>query len=773
MKLKSSLFVLLIFGIFYGYAQDTNKTAKANYSGISTSVKVVPSLDSKSHLIPAVNVDKEMQDGRSSKHHIIPGKGSKGDDILAKNKHPMSQRVQGRAPSLVFDSASSNSQPTDPSGAVGPNHYVAVFNTGFRIFNKSGVALTGQLSPDNIFSSGSCCDLTISYDNAADRWVMSILYSSDGHVEVAVSQTSNPQTTAWNVYSFAGINDYQKVSVWSDGYYMTANVNSGSAGTSNAVFAMNRDAMLLGNPAPIQAFPLPGISTDGFYSPQAFNVTDSNLPATGSAPIVYLQDDAYPGVAIGNDHVKLWEIDVDWVTPANSTITLTPEIALTDFTAVFDGGSFVNLTQPNGGSTIDALQATVMNQAQFRKFVGHNSAVFNFVVDTDGGAGELAGIRWVELRQNGDGQPWTLFQEGTYTSPDGKHAWHGSLAMDDQGNIGMGYTAMGGSTNQTLSSYYTGRLANDPAGTMTVSEQLIQAGNANIPGTRYGDYGKIDVDPSNDKEFWFVNEYNRNGRKNVVGVFQIAPNVTNDVGVISIDTPVTGDLTNNETVTVTVFNYGTSAASGFDVTYQIDGGSVVSQAFSGSIASGATAQHTFTVTADLSTDGQTYAITAATDLTGDENNANDSVTENVTHIASDDIGVIAISAPTSGVGLTNESIVVTIENFGTEAQSNFNVSYTINGGTPVVETVAGPLAAGSTISYTFSAQGNFSAAATYTILASTLLAGDADNTNDATSIMITNGPCLTKENTTQQGVGPDANSLTQSVINFSDTFTIK
>ena len=45
-----------------------------------------------------------------------------------------------------------------------------------------------------------------------------------------------------------------------------------------------------------------------------------------------------------------------------------------------------------------------MNQAQFRKFPTHNSAVFNFVVDVDGTSSELAGVRWYELRQDGDGR---------------------------------------------------------------------------------------------------------------------------------------------------------------------------------------------------------------------------------------------------------------------------------------------------------------------------------------------------------------------------------
>ena len=83
-----------------------------------------------------------------------------------------------------------------------------------------------------------------------------------------------------------------------------------------------------------------------------------------------------------------------------------------------------------------------MNQAQYRKFSTHNSALFNFVVDVDGSSAKQAGIRWYELRQTADGQPWTVYQEGTYTAPDNRHAWNASLIMDVRGNIGMGYTGM-------------------------------------------------------------------------------------------------------------------------------------------------------------------------------------------------------------------------------------------------------------------------------------------------------------------------------------------
>lgn len=736
--MKTKIILILFFFAFVFQGQAQEKT-KATYVGIVESMIHVPSIASQTNLAPARVKKQVMQDGRASRNLIVPGKDPQiEDDYFKRNPNKLEQAYSGRAPIMVFDAAQSSSQPTDPAIGVGPNHAVVVFNTGFRIFDKNGNPLTGQISPNpTIFPNGGCCDLTISYDNAADRFVMTFLGSG---AQIAVSDGPDPVNDGWYVYTIPQINDYQKLSVWSDGYYMTDNTSS-----TNRIYALERAKMLNGDPtAQIIGFPLPGIVTSGFYSPQALNVTNDNLPAPGGLPIVYLQDDAWSGVS--QDHLKLWTVDVNWAVPANSTISAPTELTTTPFISVFDGGSFSNLSQPGGGADIDALQATIMNQAQFRKFSGHNSAVFNFVVDTDASGGELAGVRWFELRQPGDGQPWTIYQEGTYTAPDGKHAWHASMMMDVQGNIGMGYTAMAGPTtpnptSKRVSSYYTGRYASDPLNTMTIAEELIAAGNQNIPGLRYGDYSKIDLDPSNDKEFWFINEYMNSGRKDVVGVFQIAPNYNNDVGVVSIDAPETGTLSNSEPVTVTIFNYGQNSISNFPVTFQVDGGTVISETFTGSIASAATAQYTFTATANMGNVGQTYTIVAATNLSGDEDASNDSRTKTVTYLEPNDIGVSAITAPVSGTGLTaTEDIVVTLTNFGGEPQSNFDITYDLEG-TIVTETYPGTLAGNTTDSFTFSQTGDFSAFGAYNLSAYTSLPNDSDTSNDMASVVIIKQNC--------------------------------
>lgn len=734
MKLKITLLALTaLFQIGMKAQENAGPTSIQK----ATKVTIVPSIASREKLNPAPKNLGEAKDEKSGKNIVVYGKGlPQGNDELLKNNN-LSQTIKSRTPSLVFDAADSNSEPSDPAGAVGLNHYVLVFNTGFRIFDKLGNPLTEQLDTNNIFPVNGCCDLTCSYDTQANRYVMTLL--GDG-VQVAVSQTSDPLNGGWYVYDFPMNTDYQKLSIWSDGYYLTNNKNSGSADTSEVVYALERSKMLLGDPnAQIIGFPLPGIVTSGFYSPQAFNVSSSNFPAPGNVPIVYMQDDAWSGVT--QDNIRLWTINVNWTSPASSTISAGQTIVTTPFTSVFDGGSFSNLPQPLGGTLIDALQATIMNQAQFRKFPSHNSAIFNFVIDVDGSSEKLAGVRWYELRQDADGQPWSIYQEGTYTSPDGKHAWMAGMCMDIQGNIGMGYSGMGGINGKPVSAYYTGRYANDPLGVMTIQENLIAQGNANIPGFRYGDYSNLAIDPVDDKTFWFVDEYMHNGRKNVVGVFKIAPNYNNDLGVVNIINPSNGTLTNTETVTVSIFNYGQNAASNFPVSFQLDSGAIITETFTGTIASSETAQYTFAATANLGTLGQTYAIRSYTSLFEDEDNANNQTIKNVTHLQPKDIGVSAIVTPVSGSSLTAiENITVTITNYGGQPQTNFPISYTLDG-TTVNATYTGIVAVNSTVNYIFTQTGNLSALGNHTLTCFTNLTGDSNNNNDSLTTIINKINC--------------------------------
>jgi hypothetical protein len=104
-----------------------------------------------------------------------------------------------------------------------------------------------------------------------------------------------------------------------------------------------------------------------------------------------------------------------------------------------------------------------------------------------------------------------------------------------------------------------------------------------------------------------------------------------------------------------------------------------------------------------------------------------------------DLGVFAITDPSTGPLTSSEPVEVVIRNFGLNAQSNFSVSYSVNGGTPVTETVAGPLAGVSDLNYTFTTNANLGTPnTTYIIKSWTNLAGDLNNANDTTTKSVFN-----------------------------------
>jgi hypothetical protein len=88
-----------------------------------------------------------------------------------------------------------------------------------------------------------------------------------------------------------------------------------------------------------------------------------------------------------------------------------------------------------------------------------------------------------------------MYQEGIYT-PDANSRWMGSIAMDNNGSIGLSYLKSN-STSIYPGLYYTGRRTCDPLGTLPVTEQVAIAGTGSQTGgvNRVGDYAHTSLDP--------------------------------------------------------------------------------------------------------------------------------------------------------------------------------------------------------------------------------------------------------------------------------------
>ena len=117
----------------------------------------------------------------------------------------------------------------------------------------------------------------------------------------------------------------------------------------------------------------------------------------------------------------------------------------------------------------------------------------------------VAGVRWYEIRRVGS--QISLYQQGTYAPDDGVHRWMGSIAMDKLGDMALGYS-VSNATTVFPGIRYTGRLIGDPLGQMTLGEAvLINGSGSQLVSNRWGDYTSMNVDPTDDCTFWYVNEY--------------------------------------------------------------------------------------------------------------------------------------------------------------------------------------------------------------------------------------------------------------------------
>ncbi|EDM44593.1 hypothetical protein SCB49_13515 [unidentified eubacterium SCB49] len=541
---------------------------------------------------------------------------------------PVRQTEQGTRDALTtlqnFEGATvseGQAVPPDPSGAAGPNHYVHAVNLVVKIFDKTGNLLTGPTSLGTFLGSGNNNgDPIIMYDQLADRYFVSQFRTADDALIIGISDSPDP-TGSYNVYSFAldAFPDYPHYSIWPNAYFMTANKFNG-----NTTYALDRVAMINGDANPtIVGFNLPSVVRNpaAVFSPEPANLLGTDYDAATPGYIVYLQDDQWPGVSF--DHLKVWEVDVDFDTPNNSTISANPlELPTAPFDSFLRSFGTGDIEQPGTTQRIDAISGVISYAANYRKFATHNSWIITMNTDL----GDLTpGIRWIELRNDATND-WSIYQEGTYAPDDGEGRFMSSSAIDINGNIALAYNL--GSENTSASIKFTGRFDGDELGVMTFPESTIWDGAGwQSSSNRFGDYAHMTMDPDG-LTFWHTSEYFRtvNSWATRIASFTLNSGLSDDVGVASFVTPETGDLSNTETVTVNVYNFGNDPQSNFNIVLTVDGTEIVTETFTDTIDPLSGATFTFSQTIDLSTPQHNYEIEAKTNLSGDENTLNDPFT---------------------------------------------------------------------------------------------------------------------------------------------------
>jgi hypothetical protein len=394
--------------------------------------------------------------------------------------------------------------PPDTDGEVGLTQFVQIVNLGYQVFNKTtGASEFGPVDIATVWSGfGGVCenfeggDPIVIYDQIANRWLISQFAGTSVPTDecVAISTTSDA-TGPYNRYGFhLGTNffDYPKIGVWPDAYYMSMNVfnSSGTAFLGPQPFAFDRAKMLAGLPATFVSTGITGGPSEDPFLPA--DLDGSTLPAAG-APETFVE---FPG----SGFYKVYHFHADFAVPGNSTFTLAASPPAAGFTQLCptSRSCVPQLDSPDG---LDGIGDRLMHRLAYRRFGTSESVVGNFSVLSAG----VSGIRWFELGNVTSG-PVTINQESTY-QPDTAWRWMGSVAMDNQANLAIGYSASSSSIFPQIR--YAGRLAGDTINTLGQGEAHLFDGTGSQLDTvsRWGDYSAMSVDPVDDCTFWYTQEY--------------------------------------------------------------------------------------------------------------------------------------------------------------------------------------------------------------------------------------------------------------------------
>ncbi len=424
--------------------------------------------------------------------------------------------------------------PPDPVGDVGRNHYVAMVNLVYSIYTKTGTLLVGPVDTGTLwagFEVDECTepsgDPIVVYDEKADRWILT-QFTTRGlppdppnpfYNCVAVSVTGDP-TGAYYRYAFTTDDrfpDYPKYGVWPEGgkhgsVTITTRefADQGNGAESIGIYALNRSQLIAGDPnTEVIEFQLtgpPNLVGDGLL-PADF---DGKHPPRGGSPqlIVGSQDDDGPDGATF-DALNVFQLVPDFQHPERSTFTLKSQLPTAPFDSIYPCAPTARdclpqpgIVDPNQFLDILSYRQRPTWRLQYRNFGSYEALVTNQSVEA---RPAVAGVRWYELRN--PREPF-IYQQGTY-APVGRRA-----PLD--GQRGDGPAGEHGRGLQRRQRHE--RLPRHPVRGATGQRPArhAAAGRGGAPGrkrrpddanSRWGDYTSLNVDPSDDCTFYYINEY--------------------------------------------------------------------------------------------------------------------------------------------------------------------------------------------------------------------------------------------------------------------------
>jgi hypothetical protein len=435
------------------------------------------------------------------------------DPLVQRNNATISAYAQPKAGTTgVGVDPNYRVSPPDTTGDLGPNHYVQWVNLRYAVYDVVRDA-AGQLSTFQLRAGfpkngnviwqgfGGRCetdndgDPIVQYDQFNDRWVVTqFAVSSTPYTQcVAVSKTGDP-TGEYHRYAYSfgrDFNDFPKMSVWSDGYYITYNMFRGGRTFSGAnVCALERDKMLTGAAARQIC-----VLTTASASFLPADIEGTNLPPAGSAN---------PLLTINSTSLLAWRYKVNWTT-GTAALTGPTTVPGVTFSRACGGGACI--TQPGTTQLLDSLGDRLNYRLSYRNFLTHEAMVVTHPVATGG----TSGLRWYELRnalgQTLGGAAPVVHQQGTF-SPDSTYRWMGSAAIDKTGGIAIGYNVSSKVNNIAPSIRYAYRGPGDVPGALGNETNILVGGGSQLTNlARWGDYSTVSIDPVDGCTMVYTTEY--------------------------------------------------------------------------------------------------------------------------------------------------------------------------------------------------------------------------------------------------------------------------
>ncbi|MGH2552842.1 MAG: hypothetical protein ACRDEB_03955, partial [Chitinophagaceae bacterium] len=357
--------------------------------------------------------------------------------------------------------------PPDTYGAVGLNHVVTATNNFIKIHAKVGGAQLSQVTISAFTGVGSTCDPQMFFDPNTQRWIfVAIGCAGNSNPVILMTSLTTDPTGAWRTVTWVplpgGLLDHPYL-----GYDDTKIVIGGRKFTPGftgpEIYLINKADMLAGVPI--------------VFATNAQTISMSAAEGDSPRPVaVYFP----PFSNSGNPSPGTVYIVQSWNNTSLRLTTITGNIP----TAVWNTGAAVFPSAPgpeawtsgNMGSPGSVTQQPpetrrlAANDARVSSAVMMNGKIWcvqhcAFPAGASGVAVDRTDVQYWQLEGTPGGTFGNVMQRGRSGAVSGEHRWFGSIALNKNEDVIVGYS-MSNSTTIYPSAGYSTRQASTPINTL-------------------------------------------------------------------------------------------------------------------------------------------------------------------------------------------------------------------------------------------------------------------------------------------------------------------